>query len=158
MTHFAFVNNAQIPFVTTLILTLIDKCKMCHFECHSQKIINLNQPCSNRFLNIWSTINKLCQIRAPRISTFRHGWFKLKFLKSLGLVCVCVYVFLSLRSLSLSYSHHQNILNNFFINQNIKEIRSLFWRKFDKIFRNSTKLRFFKNFAPKPVWVGHCIK
>jgi hypothetical protein len=34
MTHFAFVIKGQIPFVIILILTLIDKCKMCHFECH----------------------------------------------------------------------------------------------------------------------------
>jgi hypothetical protein len=34
MLHFAFVNKRQIPFVIILILTLIDKCKMCHFECN----------------------------------------------------------------------------------------------------------------------------
>ncbi len=34
MTHFAFVNKGQIPFVIIFILILIDKCKMCHFECH----------------------------------------------------------------------------------------------------------------------------
>jgi hypothetical protein len=36
MTHFAFVNKGkgQILCVIILILTLIDKCKMCHFECH----------------------------------------------------------------------------------------------------------------------------
>jgi hypothetical protein len=32
MTHFAFVNKGQIPCVIILILTLIDKCKMCYFE------------------------------------------------------------------------------------------------------------------------------
>jgi hypothetical protein len=34
MIHLAFVNKGQIPCVIILILTLIDKCKMCHFECH----------------------------------------------------------------------------------------------------------------------------
>ncbi len=37
MTHFAFVNKSQNQFDYTLILTLIDKCKMCHFECHGLK-------------------------------------------------------------------------------------------------------------------------
>jgi hypothetical protein len=37
MTHFAFVNKGQIRSVNVLILTLIDKCKMCHFECHGLK-------------------------------------------------------------------------------------------------------------------------
>ncbi len=40
MTHYAFVNNGQIPCVMIMIilsLTLIDKCKMCHFECHGLK-------------------------------------------------------------------------------------------------------------------------
>jgi hypothetical protein len=39
MTHFAFVNKGQIPRVIILILTLIDKCKMCHFECHGLKYV-----------------------------------------------------------------------------------------------------------------------
>jgi hypothetical protein len=34
MTHFAVVNKGQITSLITLILTLIDECKMCHFECH----------------------------------------------------------------------------------------------------------------------------
>jgi hypothetical protein len=34
MTHFAFANKGQIQCLILLILTLIDKCKMCHFECH----------------------------------------------------------------------------------------------------------------------------
>ncbi len=40
MTHFAFVNKGQILFVIKLILTLIDKCKMCHFECHALNFID----------------------------------------------------------------------------------------------------------------------
>ncbi len=37
ITHFAFVNKGQISCIIILILTLIDKCKMCHFECHRLK-------------------------------------------------------------------------------------------------------------------------
>jgi hypothetical protein len=37
MTHFAFVNKGQNQYDYTRNLTLIDKCKMCHFECHGLK-------------------------------------------------------------------------------------------------------------------------
>jgi hypothetical protein len=39
MTHFAFVNKGQNHFDYTWNLTLIDKCKMCHFECHGLNFI-----------------------------------------------------------------------------------------------------------------------
>ncbi len=45
MTHFAFVNKGQIPYVIILILTLIDKCKMCHFECHGLKYFKQSFNC-----------------------------------------------------------------------------------------------------------------
>jgi hypothetical protein len=34
MTHFAFVNKSQNQYDYKWNLTLIDKRKMCHFECH----------------------------------------------------------------------------------------------------------------------------
>jgi hypothetical protein len=34
MTHFAFVNKGQNQYDYKWNLTLIDKRKMCHFECH----------------------------------------------------------------------------------------------------------------------------
>ncbi len=34
MTHFAFVKKDQNQYDYKWNLTLIDKCKMCHFECH----------------------------------------------------------------------------------------------------------------------------
>ncbi len=34
MTHFAFVNKGQNQYDYPRNLTLIDKCKMCHFECN----------------------------------------------------------------------------------------------------------------------------
>ncbi len=34
MTHFAFVNKGQNQYDYIWNLNLIDKCKMCHFECH----------------------------------------------------------------------------------------------------------------------------
>jgi hypothetical protein len=37
-THFAFANKGQIPCEILLILTLIDKYKMYHFECHGLNI------------------------------------------------------------------------------------------------------------------------
>ncbi len=38
MANFAFVNKGQNPCVIILILSVIDKCKMCHFECHGLNI------------------------------------------------------------------------------------------------------------------------
>jgi hypothetical protein len=38
-----FVNKSQIPCVIKLILTLIDKCKMCHFECHGLKYKSISR-------------------------------------------------------------------------------------------------------------------
>jgi hypothetical protein len=34
MTHFAFVKKDKNQYDYTWNLTLTDKCKMCHFECH----------------------------------------------------------------------------------------------------------------------------
>jgi hypothetical protein len=39
MTHFALVNKGEISYIIILILTLIDKCKMCHFECNGLNIM-----------------------------------------------------------------------------------------------------------------------
>ncbi len=46
MTYFAFVNKGQNQYDSTWNLTLIDKCKMCHFECHGVicKKFKINQP------------------------------------------------------------------------------------------------------------------
>jgi hypothetical protein len=58
MTHFVFVNKGQILCVIILILTLIDKCKMCHFECHGliflsivNKILHSVQKSSQKIIS-----------------------------------------------------------------------------------------------------------
>jgi hypothetical protein len=42
MTHFTFVNNCQNKYDYTWNLTLIDKCKMCHFECHGLNLYTMS--------------------------------------------------------------------------------------------------------------------
>jgi hypothetical protein len=43
---FAFVNKIQNQYEYTWYLTLIDKCKMCHFECHGLKLLgNFGTTC-----------------------------------------------------------------------------------------------------------------
>jgi hypothetical protein len=61
MTHFAFVNKGQNQYDYTWNLTLIDKCKMCHFECHGL----------NSILMKWISKSKKIYHRAPlQVSIF----------------------------------------------------------------------------------------
>jgi hypothetical protein len=55
MTHFVFVNKGQIPCVIILILTLIDKCKMCHFECHGLNYLHIKFSVYQNIFFFWDS-------------------------------------------------------------------------------------------------------
>jgi hypothetical protein len=59
MTHFAFVNKGQNQYDDTWNLTLIDNCKMCHFECHGLILLELflEQGRPTQF-GLWATVSK----------------------------------------------------------------------------------------------------
>ncbi len=57
MAHFAFVNKGQNQYDYKWNLTLIDKCKMCHFECHGL-ICYLKPQINDKFLKFSETFWK----------------------------------------------------------------------------------------------------
>jgi hypothetical protein len=57
MAHFAFVNKSQNQYNYKWNLNLIDKCKMCHFECHGLKLI------SDNFLVVRFSVGFLLQMK-----------------------------------------------------------------------------------------------
>ncbi len=63
MTH---LSKCQISGVIILILTLIDKCKMCHFECRGLICIRNIFHCIFQIKTFWKILYWVCLSLGPR--------------------------------------------------------------------------------------------